>query len=112
MRNVMTRAWEIAREGQSKFGGKVSEYLSKSLKLAWGEYQIFQERVEGTRELLNEFNALAVEAKEYDQKSQTLDVEEVLNVATPDNAYKLYVHTTRKLNQAKKYVKQLKEKAA
>jgi len=28
MTNIMKRAWEIAREGQSKFGGKVSEYLS------------------------------------------------------------------------------------
>lgn len=35
--NVMKRAWEIAREGQRKFGGKVSEYLSESLKMAWAE---------------------------------------------------------------------------
>lgn len=35
--NVMTRAWEIAREGQEKFGGKVSEYLSEALKIAWAE---------------------------------------------------------------------------
>lgn len=37
MRNVMTRAWEIAKEGQNKFGGKVSEYLSEALKMAWAE---------------------------------------------------------------------------
>ena len=37
MRNIMKRAWEIARKGQEKFGGKVSEYLSESLKIAWAE---------------------------------------------------------------------------
>ena len=31
----MTRAWEIAKEGQKKFGGKVSEYLSEAMKMAW-----------------------------------------------------------------------------
>ena len=33
----MKRAWEIAKEGQLKFGGMVSEYLSESLKIAWKE---------------------------------------------------------------------------
>lgn len=37
MKNVMTRAWEIAKEGQRKFGGKVSEYLAEALKMAWAE---------------------------------------------------------------------------
>lgn len=35
MKNVMIRAWEIAKEGQKKFGGKVSEYLSEAMKMAW-----------------------------------------------------------------------------
>ncbi len=35
--NVMSRAWEIAREGQKKFGGKVSEYFVIALKMAWQE---------------------------------------------------------------------------
>lgn len=39
MKNVMTKAWEIAREGQSKFGGKVSEYLSEAMKIAWSFYK-------------------------------------------------------------------------
>ena len=34
-KEIMKRAWEIARQGQEKFGGKVSEYLSEALKLAW-----------------------------------------------------------------------------
>lgn len=37
MKNIMVRAWEIARKGQKQFGGKVSEYLSEALKMAWVE---------------------------------------------------------------------------
>ena len=37
MKEVMMRAWEIAREGQKKFGGKVSEYIAIALKIAWKE---------------------------------------------------------------------------
>lgn len=37
MKKIMKRAWEIAREGVKKFGGKVKEYLAESLKLAWKE---------------------------------------------------------------------------
>lgn len=33
----MVRAWGIAREGQSKFGGKVKEYFAEALKMAWAE---------------------------------------------------------------------------
>src|SRR5690625_4154056 len=35
MRNVMTKAWEIARKGVKKFGGKAIEYISESLRIAW-----------------------------------------------------------------------------
>lgn len=35
MENVMTTAWEIARIGVAKFGGKVKEYFAESLRLAW-----------------------------------------------------------------------------
>lgn len=37
MKNVMTRAWKIARKGVKKFGGKVSEYLAQALVMAWAE---------------------------------------------------------------------------
>ncbi|MBN6205043.1 hypothetical protein JYK21_01150 [Ralstonia pickettii] len=37
MKNVMKRAWKIAKEGQSKFGGKVIEYFAVALKMAWAE---------------------------------------------------------------------------
>lgn len=35
MKKVMKRAWEIAKEGQKKFGGKVKEYFAQALKMAW-----------------------------------------------------------------------------
>lgn len=35
MKNVMAKAWEIARGAVNKFGGKVSEYFSQALRMAW-----------------------------------------------------------------------------
>lgn len=37
MKQVMKRAWEIAKAGVAKFGGKVREYFAASLALAWKE---------------------------------------------------------------------------
>lgn len=36
-REVMITAWEIAREAVVEFGGKVVEYLSGALKMAWAK---------------------------------------------------------------------------
>ncbi|MBO0961430.1 hypothetical protein J1P26_17125 [Neobacillus sp. MM2021_6] len=44
--NVMKKAWEIAREGQKKFGGKVKEYFSQALKMAWSIVKNAMEKVE------------------------------------------------------------------
>lgn len=35
MKQVMVKAWEIAKKGQKKFGGKVKEYFAIALKMAW-----------------------------------------------------------------------------
>jgi hypothetical protein len=35
MKNVMTKAWEIAYKGQKQFGGKVKEYFAEALRMAW-----------------------------------------------------------------------------
>lgn len=35
MKNVMAKAWEIARKGQKNFGGKVKEYIAQALRMAW-----------------------------------------------------------------------------
>ncbi|WP_256846890.1 hypothetical protein [Paenibacillus sp. Pae108] len=37
MKNVMVRAWEIAKAAVVKFGGKVREYLASALRQAWSE---------------------------------------------------------------------------
>lgn len=37
MKNVMVRAWEIAKEAVVKFGGKVKEYFAQALIMAWEE---------------------------------------------------------------------------
>lgn len=34
---VATKAWKVARNGQSQFGGSVVSYLSDSFKIAWFE---------------------------------------------------------------------------
>lgn len=35
MTNVMTNAWEIARQGVEKFGGQIKEYFAEALRIAW-----------------------------------------------------------------------------
>lgn len=35
MKNVMTKAWEIAKKGAKNFGGSVKTYFAQSLKMAW-----------------------------------------------------------------------------
>jgi len=36
-RSIMARAWEIARNGATQFGGKAREYFSAALTQAWAE---------------------------------------------------------------------------
>lgn len=37
MKQVMIRAWEIAKAGAKKFGGSVKSYFAVALKMAWAE---------------------------------------------------------------------------
>lgn len=36
-KEIMVNAWKLAREGQKKFGGKVTEYFAEALKMAWAQ---------------------------------------------------------------------------
>lgn len=36
-KELMKNAWNIAREGQKNFGGKVSEYFAEALRMAWAQ---------------------------------------------------------------------------
>ena len=37
MKNVMSRAWEIAREAVKAFGGSVKSFFAEALRMAWAE---------------------------------------------------------------------------
>lgn len=45
MKEVMVRAWEIAKKAAKKFGGKAIEYIAGSLKMAWAEVKRGVEKV-------------------------------------------------------------------
>jgi len=40
VKKIMSTAWTIAREGADKFGGKVREYFSTALRIAWAESRV------------------------------------------------------------------------
>ena len=40
MKNVMTTAWKIAKEGAAKFGGSVKSYFAEALKMAWAQVKV------------------------------------------------------------------------
>lgn len=61
--NVMKRAWEIAKAGQQKFGGKVKEYFAESLKLAWAEVK------KGVKKSINEVAEMIQNKLGKDNKS-------------------------------------------
>jgi len=66
MKNVMKKAWEIAKRGQEKFGGNVKEYFAEALKMAWAivkgkvELTIKKTMYEIAEELQNKLNGLKV----------------------------------------------------
>ncbi|EHQ62313.1 hypothetical protein PDENDC454_10495 [Paenibacillus dendritiformis C454] len=46
MKNVMARAWEIAKAAVLKFGGKAKEYFAQALVMAWAEIKTTKAIVE------------------------------------------------------------------
>lgn len=42
LKKIMKRAWQIARNGQSTYGGQVMDYFSIALKMAWSEDRAIQ----------------------------------------------------------------------
>lgn len=44
-KQVMVKAWEIARGGANKFGGNVKEYFAAALKMAWEIVKNVEEEV-------------------------------------------------------------------
>ncbi len=39
MKNVMVRAWEIARKAAAQFGGKAAQFIAEALRQAWKEFK-------------------------------------------------------------------------
>lgn len=37
MKQVMVKAWEIAKAAVNKFGGKAKEYIAEAMKIAWAQ---------------------------------------------------------------------------
>lgn len=38
-KEIMTKAWKIAKEAVKKFGGKAIEYIAEAMKMAWAAAQ-------------------------------------------------------------------------
>lgn len=53
MKNVMVRAWEIAKAAAVKFGGKVKEYFAQALAMAWAEEKNITEEHFGFTKIKN-----------------------------------------------------------
>jgi hypothetical protein len=56
MKNVMVRAWEIAKKGAAKFGGKVKDYFAQALRMAWAEIKKGVKKMEIGYELVRKLN--------------------------------------------------------
>lgn len=46
LKNIMTRAWEIAKEAVANFGGKAVEYIAEAMKMAWEEVKVVRYSIE------------------------------------------------------------------
>src|SRR5690625_4059376 len=47
--SLMRYAWRLARQGQERFGGKVSEYLGEAMKIAWANKKKLDQQEENTK---------------------------------------------------------------
>lgn len=73
MKQIMKRAWELAKQGVVKFGGKVREYFAASLSIAWKE-------IKGMEVKLNE--AVAFETGSEKQQKWANEIRERIVAAT------------------------------
>jgi hypothetical protein len=81
----MTRAWEIAREGAKKFGGKVKEYFQQALVIAWAEIKKGVAKVKTVSEMYKEAKAFSKE--NFDGYVATMKAKGVkVNCITADSA--------------------------
>ena|SRR5690625_2551056 len=70
---VMTKAWEIARNGQIKFGGKVKEYFSIALKMAWAIFKKEENQVKVSEWTTANGAKVYMETKHVTETTRTTD---------------------------------------
>ena len=107
MKNVMTKAWEIAREGAAKFGGKASEYFAKALKMAWAIIKKgvdMMDHKEKFIELVKEFIALSNETRKYDLNVRHLKLQDYIDVFDEDRKEFMVDAMTEQVQKAKDYL--------
>jgi len=52
----MTNAWKIARKGKENFGGKVKEYFSQALRMAWAIFKKGEKTMSGVNGTIKDFD--------------------------------------------------------
>jgi len=107
MKKVMVRAWEIAKEGVKKFGGKVKEYFAMALKLAWKEAKRIAADQTGSIKLMGSEKQIKWAEDIRKVVVENIDVVfEVIERALDENKNEL---SERKLERAEKAIEELKK---
>ncbi|MDW0112194.1 hypothetical protein QT711_03290 [Sporosarcina saromensis] len=90
MKNVMKKAWEIAKEGSAKFGGKASEYISAALKMAWAEIK------KGANQMAELPKIVNVRAKELFQSGDQPSMQYAKSKA--EHEFSILITNAKKIN--------------
>ena len=87
MKQVMTRAWEIAKAAVIKFGGNSKEYIAEAMKMAWSETKASAVKIVAVKDwfIRDNFNS--------DQAYAISDADRFEIVSETEKAYKLRVVT-------------------
>lgn len=74
MKQVMVRAWQLAKDGANKFGGSSKEYFASSLELAWAEVKAAEQttEVKEVRELATKHNIPYIVAEGFFKLAESI----------------------------------------
>lgn len=95
MKNVMAKAWEIAREGVRKFGGKVKQYFAVALKMAWDEVKEATKSVE--EKALEAFDKIA-------RRWSNRDAEQKITIWEKGAHKRIYLNVYKQNTQSYVYI--------
>lgn len=88
MKNVMTNAWEIARNAVKKFGGNAKEYFAAALKLSWAESKSSVKTVFAVKDWFVSKNFSSEQAYAINSECDFIEVSK-----ETEKAYNLIFHT-------------------